>query len=154
MDVDKHGEYDKYDKYGKYSENEHVNEYGVCIEHDLWNNYAEVHRHGVAHTDVRHAVRCRIADRGETTGHDRVPWGTNPTGEYQIQDFYRQERLSGAAASRPYGIRAGGRSGTGYYNVQSGTQREVAGSVVNGAVDLSPYTLGNRRNRGNGAITT
>ena len=55
----------------------------------MWHNHAEVHRHGVAHTDDRHAVRCRITDRGETAGNDRDPWGTNPTGEYQIQDFYR-----------------------------------------------------------------
>ena len=154
MDVDKHGEYDKYDKYGKYSEHEHVNEYGECIWHVLWYNHAEVPRHDVTDTDDRHDVRCRITDEGETAGHDRDPWGTNPTGEYQVQDLYRQERLSGAAASRPHGIRAGGRSGTGHYDVQSGTQREVAGGVVNGAVDLSPCALGNRRDRGNGTITT
>ena len=87
-------------------------------------------------------------------GHDCDPWGANATGEYQVQNLYRQERLSGAAASRPYGIRTCGRSGTGHNDIQSVTQREIAGGVVNGAVDLSPCALGNRHNRGNGIVTT
>ena len=87
-------------------------------------------------------------------GHDCDPWGANATGEYQVQNLYRQERLSDTAASRPYRSRARGRSGAGHDDIQSVTQREIAGGVVNGEVNLSPCALDNRRNGGNGIVTT